>query len=583
MSTEAALLRAIRDQPDEDTPRLVYADFIEEDGHSARAEFIRLQVERARLPDGAPQRGPLEDREHELLGEHECDWLGVPPDDTAELTEWEFERGFVHEVAASPVFMNGPGADLCAAHPVRRWRVTSGDLDTNFPADLREAGQRGWFARLEAVDLTGWYPDLGEISGFLARSAFDRLCELDLTGRGPLEPLPEVLEFAPFRDRLKALRCGAAGYEGGRLDAAEFARAMGSACRLDEFAAVAAQLTADDLRDLLPAPALMALTALDVRDNPIAADGWEAFRAAAFRLRELDISGTQLGGALGRLLGCAALRDLRRLHTNRAGLAARDVEELAASRFWSQAEELRLQQGAWANNNDYDENGRPANQAAAVSLQTLFSNPGPSHLRVLDIAGNAMRDTGVARLCAAPWIESLTYLDLSQNYLSDESLRNIAGSGRFARLHTLHLNGNSVYQQADAEPGDSITDAGLRALAECPTLANLRVLSLSGTRITAAGIEALLNSPHWRLSGLRLSHCQLRPDAVEVLAAAPQLARLQVLDIGTNDDIRVSDLAPLAESEYLSPQTELDIRGLYAGDSEVRSALADRLGRRLSS
>ena len=47
MSTEAALLRAIREMPDEDPPRLVYADYLDEEGHAARAEFIRLQVERA--------------------------------------------------------------------------------------------------------------------------------------------------------------------------------------------------------------------------------------------------------------------------------------------------------------------------------------------------------------------------------------------------------------------------------------------------------------------------------------------------------------------------------------------------------
>lgn len=581
MSTETALLRSIRDLPDEDTPRLVYADYLEEEGHAARAEFVRVQVERARLPEGDPQRAALEDREQELLGEHECDWLGVPPGETDELTEWEFDRGFVHEVAASPVFMNGPGGDLCAAHPVRRWRVMSGDTGTNFPADLREAGQRGWFARLEAVDLMGWYPDLGETSGFLARSGFSRLRELDLTGRGPLDPLPEILEFAPFRDQLKVLRCGAAGYEGGRLDAAEFARAMGSACRLEEFAAVAAQLTADDLRDLLSAPALAALTALDLRDNQIGAGGWEAFRAVAFRLRELDISGTQFGGLLEQLLGCASLGELRRLHLNRAGLATLDVQELAGSRFWAQAEELRMQQGAlWVNDNEFDEAPEPAPPA---SLDALFAGAGPQHLRVLDIAGNAVRDAGVARLCAAPWAGSLAYLDLSQNYLSDEALRGIAACGKFARLHTLHLNGNSVYHQTGAEAGESITDVGLRTLADSPGLANLRVLSLSGTRITALGVEALLNSPHWRLSGLRLSGCQLRPDVIEVLAAAPQLARLQVLDIGMNDDVRVSDLAPLAESEYLSPVTELDIRGLYAADSKVRAALEARLGRRLSS
>ena len=107
MSTETALLRTIRDMPDEDTPRLVYADYLEEEGNAPRAEFIRVQCALARLPEGDPQRHALEDRQHELLAEHECAWLGIPPDATDELTEWTFERGFVHEVAASPYVAEG--------------------------------------------------------------------------------------------------------------------------------------------------------------------------------------------------------------------------------------------------------------------------------------------------------------------------------------------------------------------------------------------------------------------------------------------------------------------------------------------
>src|SRR5947208_3614108 len=103
MSTETDLLRAIRDNPDEDTPRLMYADYLDEEGFAARAEFIRVQIERSQLPEDDPRRRALEDREHELLGEHECAWLGVDMEDT-ELTGWRFDRGFLHEVNASPAF-----------------------------------------------------------------------------------------------------------------------------------------------------------------------------------------------------------------------------------------------------------------------------------------------------------------------------------------------------------------------------------------------------------------------------------------------------------------------------------------------
>jgi len=44
MSDEAALLRAIHTNPDDDTPRLVYADWLDENGQPERAEFIRVHV-----------------------------------------------------------------------------------------------------------------------------------------------------------------------------------------------------------------------------------------------------------------------------------------------------------------------------------------------------------------------------------------------------------------------------------------------------------------------------------------------------------------------------------------------------------
>jgi uncharacterized protein (TIGR02996 family) len=583
MSTEANLLRAVRDNPDEDTPRLIYADFLDEEGCAARAEFIRVQIARERLALDDPQRRALEDREHELLAEHELEWLGVAAtdlDDQSELTEWEFERGFVNEVSASPVFMRTAGADLCAAHPIRRWRVMSGR--ENFHEDLKEAGQRGWAARLEALDLIGWYADLGQLGGFLgARSNFERLRELDLTGHGPLDSLPLLVEFAPFRDRLKVLRCGLTGYDG-EFEVPELLRVLGTSCRLEELAVPGMRLTPGDILALLGAPALESLTALDLHGNELDADAWQGFRSARFRLRELDLSFTQLGAAaLDRLLGCASLAELCRLHLNACGRTAENVRALAASRFWAQAEELRMRQGMPPGANLELVDDETSAQAEPVSLAPLFEAQGSKNLRILDLGENALRDAGVSRLCAAPWAETLLYLDLSQNYLSDDALRELARSGRFKSLRTLHLSFNSVYHQNNAAANESITDAGLRALADCPDLANLRVLSLSGTRISAAGIDAVLNSPHFRLTSLSLAQCQLRSDVLDVFASSPRTARLEVLDLSGNDEIRGGSLRALAESEYLSPQTELDIRGIEGGE-KARAELRRRLGSRLS-
>jgi uncharacterized protein (TIGR02996 family) len=45
-----ALLQAIIDSPDDDSLRLVYADFLDESGEAARATFIRVQIELVHQP-----------------------------------------------------------------------------------------------------------------------------------------------------------------------------------------------------------------------------------------------------------------------------------------------------------------------------------------------------------------------------------------------------------------------------------------------------------------------------------------------------------------------------------------------------
>ncbi len=45
MSDEPALLAAIWEHPHEDTPRLMYADWLTENGHAERGDLIRAQCE----------------------------------------------------------------------------------------------------------------------------------------------------------------------------------------------------------------------------------------------------------------------------------------------------------------------------------------------------------------------------------------------------------------------------------------------------------------------------------------------------------------------------------------------------------
>lgn len=138
-SDRAALLAAIRRDPDSDTPRLVYADLLDDAGESDRAEFIRVQCALARIGDTCrcdhevgvfscewcDERVPLRRRERELLA---AKLLGLPiwfPGNTATPTA---RRGFIEELsgvgeddwfANAAAILAGPDVVL------RRVRLTS--------------------------------------------------------------------------------------------------------------------------------------------------------------------------------------------------------------------------------------------------------------------------------------------------------------------------------------------------------------------------------------------------------------------------------------------------------------------------
>jgi uncharacterized protein (TIGR02996 family) len=124
MTDRDALLAAIIARPEDDLPRLVYADWLEETGNAARAAFIRTQVEAEGLPPGSPERTALEAAAAELLRTHGAAW-------TAQLPEWVtwqdtkvvYRRGFVEELSTTPLRLFRDGHELFAVAPVRTVRL----------------------------------------------------------------------------------------------------------------------------------------------------------------------------------------------------------------------------------------------------------------------------------------------------------------------------------------------------------------------------------------------------------------------------------------------------------------------------
>jgi uncharacterized protein (TIGR02996 family) len=123
MSDRDAFLRATREHPDDDTVRLVFADWLDDRGDPLGG-FIRLQIELEPIRDQLdnPRVQELTEREAVLLGTHGHDWLGPAADLTSVYPAFGpvFRRGLPEMVCLSLDTFLRRGGELFAACPTVR-------------------------------------------------------------------------------------------------------------------------------------------------------------------------------------------------------------------------------------------------------------------------------------------------------------------------------------------------------------------------------------------------------------------------------------------------------------------------------
>src|SRR5215469_11329163 len=92
--TDDAFVQAILANPEDDAPRLIFADWLDERG-DPRGDFIRVQCQLARTTTDDPAKQALLRREYELLAEWEAVWARAL---IGRVRRWQFRRGFVEQV-----------------------------------------------------------------------------------------------------------------------------------------------------------------------------------------------------------------------------------------------------------------------------------------------------------------------------------------------------------------------------------------------------------------------------------------------------------------------------------------------------
>jgi uncharacterized protein (TIGR02996 family) len=411
MSDRDALLAAIRAQPDEDTPRLMFADWLEENdpapgapnGPAARANFIRAQVELARTPPWEPFAVKCRWRRPDIATGKP--FLGQLPAAGYSQVSWAplpFRRGFgwaievrsagMWDEFAEPLFDFEPIGRVSFWHAtLDAWRhIAASECVRNFRELVLETNP------IEPLIALRDRPAARGITDIRFRRA---------SGAG----MPEVVEdlfLSPLGGAVRGLHFHT-GYESTRA----LIDAINTGGPLERLSFSVMGVTAEYARQLFDGPAASSLKEFSLRNEPLGGAGLAvlasdlppglldlaldhvgvqpaAVEALArsgrvANLRRLDLSRNALPPRATRVLSLSRpLAGLRALALRNCSVGDKGVRHLTQSKFWPNLVELDLRQ----------------NPISGAGVRHLLDAPVPPDLSALVLDGGAFGGDGRAAL-----------------------------------------------------------------------------------------------------------------------------------------------------------------------------------------
>ncbi len=156
MNEEAALLAAVCDTPADDTARLVFADYLQEQGgnvHGAWALFIRGQIELARRAEGEPGDPVTEARVRVLdVPFWRAQWFARLGFGDTKVTCREWVRGFPVSVSGEARALRAVWPNLAVRVPFEKLKVTNVT-----DADIEDLVTRPALERVRELSLESEY------------------------------------------------------------------------------------------------------------------------------------------------------------------------------------------------------------------------------------------------------------------------------------------------------------------------------------------------------------------------------------------------------------------------------------------
>ena len=465
-SDRDALLAAIRANADEDTPRLMFADWLDENDDPDRAEFVRLQCELARLTDDDGDSQPLYEflRDRDYVTRPSADWTRI-------------DDGIHRRLALSM-----RAADQLKRHTVlwlprlpKSYKVTWHGFGRGFPDRV----ELGTFRKLGPVAnrLRAAAPTVTLVTHELTVEHVERLGDAGLldwiSGLELSSDSGAGLRELGHRPEAAGVRSVRVGYN----TAAETAEALGECPHwtgLRELDLIETVVYAGTAEALFRAPNLRSLKRLRIHGGYWTANTVAALAAGGFAdLTHLRLSSCDLNDdAAEALAACPDLARLRTLDLDHNNLSGRGVTALMCSPHLANVAFLGLE----------------SNPAAGLDAKKLAALA-PAGLRMFHAHDCRFTTADVRALARCPRLRTLWYLDLDGNDLRTAAVRELVrGFGKWCPpiLWMTH---------------NRIDDRGAELLANWKAARALRVLHLKfNAGMTDAGARALLDSPN--LTGL---------------------------------------------------------------------------------
>lgn len=487
MSDRAALLAAIVAHADEDTPRLVYADWLDENDEAKRAAYIRARVERFRAEQADTATNAVSaylENTREYKNEASLGRIAWPGEIGAELAA---RKGG----GKRPFKLTAKREGVPQIKGVGFWENSRGFFDSLLVEDVA--------AFLKHADAIFRAAPITDVMFYEDRLTAEQATELVRSGH-----LAHIRELALESE----VDPGAVRILGSARDAVGVRKLV---FRLAPPTAVVEALAEGTCWSGLEHLYLANL--MDAEDPPTAGRFAATLNSPQFvGLRELVLWGNNIGDADARAIA-KRLPELRHLDLAVNNVTGIGAAALAASKSRQHLRHLDLsscdmEDGATAAAELINTKNLP-NLCVLILDNARFDGPTPRALakpgrgptlRVLDLDSAHLTPKGIEALAKCPAVRGVWHLKLGNTRIGDDHFERFLAHAAFERLTCLDLHSNDI------------TARGARALAAWPGAANLQWLDLGSNPIGESGAKAVAASPY--LKGLKYVHFKGRGTAI---------------------------------------------------------------------